>query len=79
MWHGLAFAKVANTADDGKDGAEVGIATASLLDDFIFHAILLGSEGERRRSGLEELRDRASVEVETDDANHELDVAKPEG
>ena len=47
------LAEVADTADDGKDGAEVGITAAALPNHFVFHAILLRSERERSRGGLE--------------------------
>ena len=50
---GLMLAEVADTADDGKDGAEVGITAAALPNHFVFHAILLRSKRERSRGGLE--------------------------
>lgn len=69
------LSEVENSAEDGLDGADVGIADTCKPDDFAAHTILLVGEGEGGKSSLLELFNWCSGEVDvciSDEPGHLL-------
>lgn len=75
----MVISEVANTADDGKNRAEVRITASPLPYNFILNAVLLVGERKADRGGLDKFINRAGHDVEADGSNHELDITVAEG